>query len=386
MTLLLATIGGAAVANLYYTQPLLPEIARHFRTSNSNVALVVTCLQMGYVIGLVFVLPLGDLIRRKPLIITGLLVGSLTLAALVFASSLIEFQMVSLLVGISSVSAQIIVPLAADLAPPNHAGKVVGTITSGILIGILIARTFSGIIADAFGISAIFLFASAAMLASSLILFKVLPNIPAKQAGGKLIDLIKSTLEIFLRHRALQVRAAYGFISFASFTLLWTSLSFYLAGPQYRFKPSVIGAFGLLGVAGALAARFTGSASDKGKVNITTIAGAFTLALGFVIIHFLGDMIAILALGIIMLDAAAMTIHVSNQSVIYKTAPEARSRVNSSYMTIYFLGGSFGSAAAGYAWQLGGWRATTFVGAALGLLLAVLWLAETQYGRSASRA
>ena len=155
--------------------------------------------------------------------------------------------------------------------------------------------------------------------------------------------------------------------------MLWTSLSFYLAGPQYHFPPRTIGLFGLFGVAGALAARLTGHAADRGRTRLTTGLGGVLVVIGFAVSYIFGTTLWLLAVGIILLDGAFQTVHISNQSIIYKVDPSARSRINSSYMTLYFVGGGIGSALAGYAWQQGGWLATTSVGAASGLLIIVLW-------------
>lgn len=371
------------MANLYYSQPLLPEIANHFHTTNSRVALIITASQLGYVLGLIFLLPLGDLVKRKGLIVAGLFAGAVALALIAFARTLIVFEVLSLVIGVSSVSAQIIVPLAADLSAPERSGKTVGTVTSGILIGILLARTFSGIITDALGITGVFLVAAALLAAMALILFRTLPSVAPKRKDEGLFGILKSTASIFLEHRTLQIRAAYGFMSFCAFTLLWTSLSFFLAGSPYRYSPTSIGLFGLLGVVGAMAARLTGSAADKGKVRLATGIGGALIVTAYLEMHYFGTTLWLLGLGIVLLDAGAMIIHVSNQSVIYKVVPSARSRINSSYMTLYFLGGGIGSAIAGAAWQQGGWGATTFVGSIVGLvIIAILILDKNRFAHN----
>lgn len=365
------------MANLYYAQPLLPEIANHFHTSNSRVALVITASQLGYVLGLIFVLPLGDLIKRKGLIVAGLFAGAVALTLIAVVKTLLLFEVLSLIIGISSVSAQVIVPLAADLSAPERSGKTVGTVTSGILIGILLARTFSGVTANAFGLTGVFVIAAVLLASMALVLFRMLPNVAPRQKDDGLAEILKSTFSIFLEHRALQIRAAYGFTSFCAFTLLWTSLSFFLASPSYGYSPSSIGLFGLLGVAGATAARITGSAADSGKVRLATGTGGALIVISFVAMHFFGTTLWLLGLGIILLDAGAMIVHVSNQSVIYKVVPSARSRINSSYMTLYFLGGGVGSAIAGVAWQQGGWGATTLAGSIAGLIIIAILLVDS---------
>ena len=376
LTLLLATTSGVSVANLYYAQPLLPNIARNFHTSSSKVAFVMTASQIGYALGLLFLLPLGDLMRRKPLIVSAVFTGSVALALISLAKNLLLFEVMSLIIGLSSVVAQIVVPLAADLSPPGQSGKTVGTVMSGLLVGILLARTFSGIIADALGISAVFLIGAGIMATMGLILVKMLPEVEAKRPDETVRSILASTVRIFIQHRTLQLRGLYGMLSFVAFTMLWTSLSFYLAGPKFRYSPRTIGLFGLFGVAGALAARLTGNAADRGKARVATGLGGVLVVLGFMELHRFGSSLWLLAVGIVVLDGAVQAVHISNQSIIYKVVPSARSRINSSYMTMYFVGGGIGSALAGYAWQRGGWGATTLIGAASGALIVVIWLMD----------
>ncbi|NNN18362.1 MAG: MFS transporter, partial [Acidimicrobiaceae bacterium] len=347
-----------------------------FHTSSAKVSFVITASQIGYVLGLLFLLPLGDLVKRKRLIISGIFTGSAALALISVARNLAFFEIMSLFIGLSSVVAQIVVPLAADLSVPHKAGKTVGTVMSGLLLGILLARTFSGIIADALGMPAVFLIASAIMAIMGLTLVKMLPDVEAKHPDDNIRSILSSTVGIFLQYRTLQIRAIYGMLSFAGFTILWTSISFYLAGPQYHYTPRTIGFFGLFGVAGALAARLTGIAADKGKAKLTTGLGGFLMVIGFVGIYLYGPNLLLLATGIVVLDAAFQTVSITNQSIIYKVDPTARSRINSSYMSVYFVGGGIGSAITGYAWQQGGWAATSVLGAASGGLIIMIWLVD----------
>ncbi len=371
---MLAVTSGVSVANLYYAQPLLPNIATLFHTSSSSVAFVITASQIGYAMGLLFLLPLGDLVKRKWLITSGVFLGAVSLALISISKSLLIFELMSLATGISSVVAQIVVPLAADLSPPHKSGKTVGTVMSGLLIGILLARTFSGIIAEYLGTRAVFIVGAVVMAAMGIALLAMLPNIPAKHPQSNIKTILASTVRIFIQYRTLQLRGIYGMLSFLGFTMLWTSLSFYLAGPSYRYSPRTIGLFGLLGVAGALAARLTGQAADQGRVRLTTGLGGVLILLGFIGSYIFSKTIWILAIGIVILDGAFQTVHISNQSIIYKVMPAARSRINSSYMTLYFIGGGIGSALAGFAWQEGGWLATTAIGATSGALIVVIWL------------
>lgn len=376
LTFLLAVTSATAVANLYYAQPLLHKLAGDLHTTDAKVSFVITASQIGYALGLLFLLPLGDLVRRKQLIVAGLFAGSLALFLISLSKSLLLFEGMSLIVGLSSVVAQVVIPLAADLASPEKAGKTVGTVMGGLLSGILLARTFSGIIADALGIPAVFLIAALLMTIMGIVLQKVLPDIPPKISNSSIWQILKSNISIFIRYRTLQLRALYGMLTFAAFSLLWTSLSFYLAGSTYKYSSRVIGMFGLLGIVGVVAARLAGIAADRGRVQLTTVLGGIVVTLTYIELHLFGNNLLLLALGIVIVDAAIQSIHISNQSIIYKVLPSARSRINSTYMTMYFIGGGIGSAISGLAWQRGGWPTITLIGSGIGALLVAVWLFE----------
>lgn len=373
LTFLLAATSGVAAANLYYAQPLLPVIAKDFHSSNSLVALVITATQIGYAVGLLLLLPLGDLLRRKRLIVGGIFAGAIALGLLSLSKNLLFFEAMSLVVGLTSVIAQVVVPLSADLATKEQSGKAVGTVMSGLLIGILLARTFSGIIAGALGIAAVYQIAAIVMAVMGLVLLKMLPNLEPKMPGETIQKILKSTATIFISEKKLQLRSIYGLLSFAAFTILWTSLSFYLSGSPYHYSSTTIGLFGLFGVAGATTARITGAAVDRGKLRLTTLIGGIAMLAAFLAMGLWGSNLILLILGIVILDGALQAIHITNQGIIYKLIPSARSRINSSYMTMYFIGGSLGSTIAGWSWQQGGWLLTCLIGSALGVIVLILW-------------
>lgn len=334
------------------------------------------CSQAGYAIGLLFLLPLGDLFRRKWLIVGSLTIDAIALLVLSFATNATEFEAISVVVGLSSVVAQIIIPLAADLADPAKTGKAVGTITGGLLIGLLLARAFSGIVADAFGFATVYRIAAIIMTCMMILMFKYLPDVNPKSAKTSYRTALKSTVRLFLDHKLLKIRALYGALAFAAFSMFWTSLTFYLSGPTYHYSTTKIGLFGLFGALGAITAVFTGHAIDKGHVKLTTILGAAFMTLSFVDMHLFGSHLALLITAVIVVDASLQTLNTSNQSIIYRVAPTARSRINSSYMTIYFVGGACGSAIAGLAWQHGGWSTTTYIGCGIGVAMGVIWMLD----------
>lgn len=373
LTLLLAITTGAAAANFNYAQPLLHALAQTFHISNSSASLIVVCSQGGYALGLLFLLPLGDLIPKKKLILISLSVDAAALLALSFSQNAPEFELLSIVVGLSSVVAQIIIPLAADLADPAKTGKAVGTVTSGLLIGLLLARAFSGVVADALGFPAVYQIAAGIMVVLAFLLASKLPEVPKKTERTTYLAILNSTFKIFMSHRLLKFRALYGALAFAAFSMFWTSLTFYLSSSTYHYSTTKIGLFGLFGALGAITAIFTGIAIDKGMIRLTTIAGALFMTLSFLDMHFFGSTLVLLIIGVIVVDASLQTLNTSNQSIIYTVAPQARSRINSSYMTSYFIGGSLGSATAGIAWSYGGWHTTTTIGILLGLAIALLW-------------
>lgn len=373
LTLLLAITTGAAAANFNYAQPLLHSLAQTFHISNSGASLIVVCSQGGYALGLLFLLPLGDLIPKKRLILVSLTVDAAALLALSFSQNAIEFELLSIVVGLSSVVAQIIIPLAADLADPAKTGKAVGTVTSGLLIGLLLARAFSGVVADTFGFSAVYQIAAGIMIILALLLANRLPEVERKTESTSYLAILSSTYNIFMSHRLLKFRALYGALAFAAFSMFWTSLTFYLSSSTYHYSTTKIGLFGLFGALGAITAIFTGIAIDKGLIRLTTIAGALFMTLSFLDMHLYGSTLILLIIGVIVVDASLQTLNTSNQSIIYTVAPQARSRINSSYMTSYFIGGALGSATAGIAWRYGGWHTTTTIGILLGLAIALIW-------------
>lgn len=376
LTLLLAVTTGAAAANFNYAQPLLHTLARVFQTTNSRASLIVVCSQAGYALGLLFLLPLGDLFRRKWLIVGSLAVDTMALLILSFATNAAEFEVISVIVGLSSVVAQIIIPLAADLADPAKTGKAVGTITGGLLIGLLLARAFAGIVADTLGFAAVYRIASLIMACMTLLILKFLPDVRTSSAVTTYRNALNSTIHIFFEHKLLKIRALYGAMAFAAFSMFWTSLTFYLSGPTYHYSTTRIGLFGLFGALGALTAVFTGHAIDKGYVKLTTILGATFMMLSFADMHLFGPHLALLIIAVIVVDASLQIINTSNQSIIYRVAPSARSRINSSYMTAYFIGGASGSALAGLAWQHGGWSTTTYLGCTIGLIMGIIWILD----------
>jgi len=384
MVALFAVACGISVASLYYAQPLLPQISRGFGVGSGTAGLIVTAAQIGYGVGLALIVPLGDILVRRRLVPGLLLIASLALFSASAAPN-IDFLIASVAIaGICSVSAQILVPFAASLASDQQRGRVVGTVMSGLLVGILLARTFSGLIAEVAGWRTVFVVAGVLVLALSGMLHRRLPGEKTRPAIGY-SELLGSVVGLMRTEPLLRLRSVIGALAFATFNVVWTSLAFLLAGPPYHDSEAVIGLFGLLGAAGALAASFSGRLADRGLERwvtagslVVTAASMALLALGS---HRLWALIA----GILVVDLGIQAVHIQNQQLIFGIDPAARSRLNTGYMVSYFIGGAIGSAATGMAYAAGGWSSVITLGACFSGAGLLVWLASEVVARSRSK-
>jgi predicted MFS family arabinose efflux permease len=374
LVLLLAVGCGASVANLYYAQPLLSTLAHAFGVSTATAGLLITITQIGYVLGLAFLAPLGDLRERRRLICTTLLVTGLGLAAAAAAPGFAIFAAALAIVGITSVVAQVIVPMSASLAGDSERGRVVGTVMSGLLVGILLARTASGLIAAVLGWRAVFIVATVLMFALAGTLRRTLPRVPAADQVGYLRSLA-SILELIRDEPVLRLRMVLGAVGFGTFSALWTALAFLLSGPPFHYGNAVIGLFGLAGVAGATAASVAGRLADRGHGGRTSTAAIIVLALSWAILAAGRSSAILLIIGIAILDLGTQSLHISNQSAIYALAPEARSRLTTAYMVSCFAGGALLSGLASTLWSSGGWSAVCLVGGATAVGGLLVWIA-----------
>ncbi len=382
---IMAVACGISVANLYWSQPLLDTIAHAFHTGTATAGLIVTFTQIGYTIGLIFIVPLGDLLERKKLIVS---VSLLVFVALVIAAvspSIHFFMAASLVIGVTSVVVQILVPFAATLAGDHERGKVVGQVMSGTLLGILFARTLAGFISELAGWRAVFGFAAILVLVLTAVLAYSLPKHRHK-LDMSYSRLLSSVGHLVKTEKTLRIRAVYGALVFADFSVLWTSLTFLLAAPPYHFSDAVIGLFGLVGAAGALTANMAGKLADKGLSNRTTITLLVLNLVSFILMipgitHLLP-----LILGILILDAGVQGTHITNQSEIYRLKPEARSRLTTAYMTSYFTGGAIGSATSAAIYSSHGWFGVCMLGTFYAAIAVVFWFLEQLFFRKDSGA
>ena len=381
LVLLLAAATGASAANLYYAQPLLHTLGRVFSVSTATSGLIVTVAQIGYVLGLAFVVPLGDLLERRRLITVTMLLTAAAMVACGLAPSFGVFAAAMLVAGLSSVSAQVIVPMSSSLAREHERGTVVGTVMSGLLVGILLARTFSGIIAGAFGWRVVFFAAAGLMVVLAAVLRRALGRVPPTSDLGY-GGVLRSVLGLIGSEPVLRQRMVLGALGFGCFSVLWTSLAFELSAAPFHYGNAVIGLFGLAGVAGAGAATVVGRLADRGHGALvaTLTTGLMTLSFG---ILWVGRHSAIgLIAGIIVLDLGVQGIQIANQSAIYALHPDARSRLTTAYMVSYFAGGAILSAITASLYAADGWGGVCVLGAATGLASVLVWLATFRVGRA----
>ncbi|MGD8161703.1 MFS transporter [Pantoea sp. FN0307] len=375
---LMSIATGLAVASNYYAQPLLDTIARSFSLSVNQAGFIITTAQLGYAAGLLLLVPLGDRLERRGLIVgmSLLAAGGMVITAL--SDNLGMMLLGTALTGLFSVVAQLLVPLAATLAAPEKRGKVVGTVMSGLLLGILLARTVAGALAQLGGWRAVFWVASLLMVLMALALWRGLPRY-RQTVELSYPQLLGSIFRLYAQSRVIRTRAVIGCLSFANFSVLWTSMAFLLAAPPYGYSEGEIGLLGLAGAAGALAARQAGSLADQGKARLTTTLGLLIM-LGSWGLTALGahSLLALIA-GIILLDQAVQGVHITNQSVIYRRMPEARNRLTAGYMTSYFIGGAAGSLISASAYHFAGWYGVCIAGLLLTLLNLLSWWQGYRY-------
>lgn len=361
--LLLAFACGMAVSNLYYSQPLLEQVRTSFHVSAAAAGLVSTATQLGYTLGLLFLVPLGDALRRRQLIVTLMVVEAAFLAGAALSPTLPWLQLFSLGIGIATVSAQVIVPLVAELSPPGQRGQNVGTVMSGLLLGILLARVVAGGIGGTWGWRIMFWVASGISLFLAFVLSKSIPNIPAS-ASLRFNELMRSLWTLVREEPRLRESALVGALIFGSFMAFWTSLSFHLEGPPFSYSTQVVGLFGLVGAAGALAAPWAGKFADaRGSRAVIGFSTTLTV-FSFLLFWIFGHHVIGLIIGVLLMDAGVQATHISNQARTLALRPEARSRLNTVYMVAYFTGGSLGSFLSTLAWNRYGWSGVSFTGLA----------------------
>jgi predicted MFS family arabinose efflux permease len=366
---LLALSTGCVVANIYYVQPLLADIAREFGLSIAEVGVVAMVGQIGTGLGMLFFVPLGDKYERRSLIAALLVAESITMAIAASARNIIWLSVACFFVGVWTSAVHVIVPLAAHLAPPKERGRIVGIVLGGLLIGVLLSRTFSGIVGDQFGWRTVYWFASGLMLALAItIRFSLQPSKP--NLSMKWTALMRSVGSLAREHPTLREAALLACLLFMTFSALWTTLVFLLRTPPYHYGTTAAGVFGLLGASSASAAPIVGRMSDKHGPERSILIAIIATLIGYVVLLVSGRTLPGLIAGIALIDVGVQSGHVANQSRIYALAPDARSRINTFYMVAFFIGGALGSYFGPLGFNLGGW--TGFCAIPLGVLVFAL--------------
>jgi len=352
------------VANIYYNQPLLADIAHTFKITDKKAQQVSLFTQIGYATGLLFIIPLADMLKRKRLILIDFALVIISLLISAVAPSVLVLTVAGFLVGLSSVIPQLLIPMAAHLAKTEERGKKIGFVMSGLLIGILLSRTLSGFIGEHFGWRTMYYIATGLMVAMWLMIFFFLPEVEPDYKGNYK-SLMKSLIHLVKTQPKLRMAAFRGALCFAGFSAFWTTLVFLLKQPQFNEGSSVAGLFGLIGAFGALAAGLMGRLSDK--MDSYKLSG-YTLLLvfvSFIIFYFSSHSLIGLVIGVIVLDMGVQATHISNQSIIFALIPEARNRLNTVYMVCYFIGGASGTFLASQVWKSYQWTGVCAIGALL---------------------
>jgi predicted MFS family arabinose efflux permease len=364
---LMAVSSGLIIANNYYNQPLLSLIARDFKVSESAVSKIPMLTQIGYALGLLIIVPLGDLLRRKRLIVIDFVFIILSLLGIAMSKSIYMLYVFSLLTGLTSVIPQVFVPMAASLAKPEKRTQAIGFVMSGLLMGVLGSRVLSGLIGNMYGWRSIYFIAAALIIMLWLLIIWKLPEV-FPDFKGSYLELMKSVLHYAKTEPALQVASLRGAFFFASFSAFWTSLIFHLEQPPFNAGSAVAGAFGIIGMAGALSAALIGGLTKRIPYFKLITCLILIYVMAWAIFWVGGNTYLGLIAGVIIMDMAMQATHIMNQSSIFSLHPDANNRLNTVYMTSYFIGGASGTLLTGVAWQNWQWNGVLAIGAGFGLL------------------
>ncbi|CAM8026161.1 MULTISPECIES: MFS transporter [Enterobacter] len=374
MVWLFAIASGLSVANVYYAQPLLDALANDFGISHAAVGGVVTATQIGCALALLLVVPLGDKVDRRRLMAIQLIALVAALVSVSMAQSASALLIGMLATGmLGTAMTQGLIAYAASAASPHEQGRVIGAAQGGVFVGLLLARVFAGGIGDITGWRGVYLCAAALMLMIALPLWWKLPALPAVTATMSYPRLIGSMLTLLRQEKVLQIRGVLALLMFATFNIFWSALVLPLSAPPYNFSHTAIGAFGLVGAVGALAAGRAGRWADRGYAQRTSAAALALLLLAWWPLSLMDHSLGILLIGIILLDLGGQALHVTNQSMIFRTRPEAHSRLVGLYMLFYAVGSGLGALSSTMTYAFAGWPGVCLLGASVSLLALVFW-------------
>jgi len=370
-TMTMAT--GFVVANIYYNQPLLGDIAHDFKISNGQAGQISMFTQIGYATGLLLIVPLADMFKRKRLMLIDLALVFMALLLVATSQNVWVMALGSFLVGVTSIVPQILLPMAAHLANPEERGKKIGFIMSGLLIGILLSRTVSGFVGEHLGWRAMFYIAAGLMLFMWMLIAIVVPEVEPHHKGSY-GSLMRSLITLVKQEPKLRIAALRGALCFACFSAFWTTLVFLLREPPFNEGSAVAGAFGLIGAFGALAASLIGRLSDKSNPDRLITYTLLLLLVSFVIFYGFSHSLIGLIIGVILMDMGVQATHISNQAIIFGLNPNARNRINTVYMVSYFAGGSAGTFLASRVWGTYHWAGVCAIGITLSVIVLLVHL------------
>lgn len=360
----MSIIAGISVANLYYNQPLLNMIKEELMVSDFLSNMIAMVSQIGYAIGLLLVIPLGDLFQRRNIIISNFGILIISLLTIYLAPDIYTLLAASFLTGVCSVIPQIFIPIAAIYSTPDSKGKNVGMVVSGLLTGILGSRIISGLIGDWLGWREMYLIAAIMMFISAIVCLKVIPDIKPTFKGSYL-QLLKSLLCLIKEYPLLRIYAIRSAVAFGSFLAMWSCLAFKMSQPPFYAGSDIVGILGLCGIAGAISASFLGRYVDKFGARKFNITGCVLMLTAWSLLYFGGSHYASIIAGIIIIDIGMQCIQLSNQTLMFRLCPSASNRMNTLFMTTYFIGGSLGTLLAGYGWEKMQWAGTAIIGSVL---------------------
>ncbi|MFB9328899.1 MFS transporter [Paenibacillus aurantiacus] len=371
--LLYAVICGSAVATVYYSQPLLDAMALEFGIKSTIIGTLVTVTQLCYALGLFFLVPLGDLLDPRKLVTGMLVMITIALSIVALASNTLFLFTGMGMVGSQAVVAQVLVALAANRAPLHSRGRAIGVVTSGIVVGILLGRTFSGTLADLAGWRSVYIVTAVIMICVACLFLTVTPATRRPPSQSTYRSMLSSMKDLFVQLPLLRIRGLLAFFIFSDFSILWSSMVLPMSSPPLSFSHSVIGLFGLAGVAGAVAASSAGRLADRGLGQRTTGIALLLLMLSWLPIGLLQHSLLLFIIGVVMLDFAVQAIHVTNQSMILSARPEARSRLTAGYMIFYSFGSAAGAIASTWIYSWAGWFGVCILGTLVSMIAVCFW-------------
>lgn len=371
---LMAIACGLCAGANYFAQPLLHSIQIHFGITATQAQITITCAQVSYALGLLFLVPLGDLVKKHLFIPTLMGLAAVGLLLSAFASNIYMLWMGTIITGLFTVAAQVLIPLSAAISAPEKTGAIVGFLMSGLLVGILISTSLAGLLSNLFGWNAIYILSAVILLVVAALLKSRLPVLDTLNISYK--TMFSSMASLISQEKRLVSRALIGAFTFGSMSTLFATMALLLAKPPFNLSDFHIGAIGLTGLIGAFFAQYAGKLADRGYTVQLTTTGALVLCLSWGVLYFSQWYLIAFVLGFTLINLALAMQHTTNLNIIYKLRDDAKARINSIYMTLYFIGAASGSALGTWAWNTNGWALTCIMGLSLAIVSGIIVLID----------